>query len=83
MHKAVTRGEYALEHNVATRHNDGFRARPVDYRHTLTRHAVSFMGPKEWNELPYSIRSLERLGPFKKALKTYFLNRYNVEPSQT
>ena len=33
MHKALARGEYALEHTVATRYNDGFRARPADHDH--------------------------------------------------
>ena len=81
MHKALARGEYALEHNVATRNNDGFMARTVRHQLTLTQHAVSFVGPTEWNKLPYSMRSVERLTLFKKALKAYLLNQYNSEPS--
>ena len=78
MHKAISRGEYAVEHNVVTRNRD--MAVAVYHRLTLTRHAVSHTGPTEWNKLPISIRSIEKKNLFKKALKVHLLNQYNNEP---
>ena len=81
MHKALARGEYLLKHNIATRNNDGFTARSARPRTTLDKHAVSYAGPTEWNKLPYSIRSIERLTNFKKSLKAYLLSYYNTGPA--
>ena len=36
--------------------------------------AFSYCGPKIWNELPFSIRSLSSIGAFKTALKTFYFN---------
>ena len=36
--------------------------------------AFSYIGPKTWNELPYSIRSMNNVDSFKTVLKTYFFN---------
>ena len=33
--------------------------------------AFAVAGPKAWNQLPAHLRTLETVGPFKKALKTY------------
>ena len=78
MHTAISRGEYATVHNRATRNRD--MAQSVFHGLTLTQHAVSYMGPKEWNKLPISIRSIEKNNIFKKALKAHLLNLYNSEP---
>ena len=34
--------------------------------------AFSHQGPKIWNELPFSIRSLSNIESFKSALKTFY-----------
>ena len=36
--------------------------------------AFMFSGPKIWNELPYSVRSLSTIESFKCALKTFYFN---------
>ena len=36
--------------------------------------AFSFIAPRIWNELPFSLRSLNELFLFKKHLKTYYFN---------
>ena len=36
--------------------------------------ALSYQGPRIWNELPYEIRSLNELSIFKTELKTYYFN---------
>ena len=41
---------------------------------TLGNRAFSRAGPKEWNELPYRLRSTESLVKFKSNLKTYYFN---------
>ena len=75
MHKAISKGEYAPRHNLATRNRH--LAVPVDRKLTTTRRAVSFKGPEEWNKLPPNIRGIERLFPFKKALKKFLLEQYD------
>ena len=74
MHKALSKGKYAPRHNLSTRNRD--LAVPVFHSLTNTQRAVSFKGPTLWNELPLNLRSIERLNPFKKALKKYFLDQY-------
>ena len=36
--------------------------------------AFSYAGPKQWNALPYHIRSIDSTPSFKKALKTHLFN---------
>ena len=74
MFKAMSKGEYAPLHNLSTRNRH--LAVPVYYNLTSARKAVSFAGPKSWNELPLSLRNIQRLKPFKKALKKYLLDQY-------
>ena len=74
MHKALSNGEYAPVHNRFTRNRD--LAVPIFHNLTNTQRAVSFIGPKMWNELPLNLRNIERLNPFKKALKKYLLDQY-------
>jgi len=46
---------------------------------TVTYGRISFKlyAPKLWNSLPFELRSLESLEPFKKALKTYLFGQYD------
>ena len=48
-----------------------------------TERAFSHTAPKVWNVLPYSVRSSENLGVFKKRLKTYYFNQAFGETSST
>ena len=75
MHKAVSKGEYAARHNIATRNRH--LAVPVNRNLTSSRRGVSFRGPEEWNKLPLNIRGIERLPPFKKAVKKFLLGQYD------
>ena len=74
MHKAVSKGEYSIAHNLNTR-NIG-AAQPRFHRLTLTQHSVSYAGPTAWNQLPQGIRSIEKLWKFKKTVKNYLLSKY-------
>ena len=74
MHKALSNGEFAPVHNLSTRNRD--LAVPVFHYLTNTQRAVSSIGPRTWNELPLNLRNIERLNPFKKALKKYLINQY-------
>ena len=76
MHKAILRGEFSSEHGVNTRNQN--LAVPTYHRLTITQNSVSFAGPTFWNQLPHNLRSIGTLGPFKKALKTHFLEQYNL-----
>ena len=75
MHKALAKGDYTPQHNIATRNRD-LAVPTVNYTLRSARRAVSFAGPVEWNNLPRDLRAIEGLKPFKKALKKYFLDQY-------
>ena len=74
MHKSILREEYCQTHNLNTRNRNA--AISVSHRLTLTRHAVSWAGPKAWNLLPENIRSIPEIKTFKKAIKGHLLNKY-------
>jgi len=40
--------------------------------------AFAVVGPKAWNQLPAHLRTLETVGPFKTALKTYLSSLHPV-----
>ena len=48
---------------------------------SLTEAAFSHQGPKIWNELPFSIRSLTSVAEFKSSLKTHYFDQafYEVD----
>ena len=72
MHKFL--GSFQCRHSLNTRNRN--LAVPSFHRLTLTQHAVSFRGPRIWNELPIYIRKIENIHKFKKELKLYFLSSY-------
>ena len=39
-----------------------------------TEGAFTYIGPRTWNDLPYSLRSMSDVTKFKTALKTHFFN---------
>ena len=46
---------------------------PVYHRLTQTQKAISFMGPKIWNQIPIETREIESLKLFKKCVKNLYL----------
>lgn len=61
-------------HTITTRQSED----PiVNYtRLALSRHSVSYVGPKLWCNLPNNIKSSSSLSVFKKKFKDYLLNSY-------
>ena len=74
MFKAMSNGQYQVQHEVNTRN----RSLAVSNYHRLdlTQHAVSFAGPKVWNSIPEYLRSIDKLGRFKSSIKKYFIENY-------
>ena len=77
MFKAIKRGEYTQTHNLTTR-SIGL-AQPIFHRLTTTQHAISFTGPTAWNNLSNHMRSIEKIGTFKRTLKAYLISNYQSE----
>ena len=77
MFLARGRGEYARQSFIRTRMSTSNSALPVFHRNATTQHAVSYAGPKFWNDLPTNLRSINSYRRFRKALKEYLLNKYN------
>ena len=78
MFKYVNNNTLSLIHDRNTRFNNLLR--PGFHRLAKTQHAVSFIGPTLWNELPSTIKNVRSIGSFKSKLKEYFLNQYNPYP---
>ena len=49
---------------------------PKYHRLTLTQHAVSFVGPSEWNALPDDLKFIPSIGLFKAKLKAFLISKY-------
>jgi hypothetical protein len=48
-------------------------------KNEIAKHSFSYAGPKQWNDLPDSIRSISSLPVFKKQLKTFlFCNNLGI-----
>ena len=60
----------------SSRLDDDFFRLKVPSRPNLSRSegAFSYIGPKLWNELPKSLRSLNCIEVFKRSLKAYYFN---------
>ena len=43
-------------------------------KNEIAKHSFSYAGPKQWNDLPDSIRSISSLPVFKKQLKTFLFS---------
>ena len=69
-------GRFLCNHNVNTRNRN--QAAPLFHRLTLTQHSVTFKGPHFWNKLPQDIKDATSLPIFKKMLKIYLLNQYEL-----
>ena len=66
--------QYAVQHTVNTRGRNLLVSQY--HRLTVCQHAVSYAGPKVWNEIPSRIREISTMAVFKRELKKYFLNNY-------
>ena len=60
----------------SSRLDDDFFMLKVPHRPNFSRSegAFSYVGPKLWNELPFSLRSLDNIDIFKKSLKSHLFN---------
>ena len=80
-HKAISENAYNTPHDRNTRYQN--LARPVFHHLTLTQHAVSHMGPTEWNKLPSELRNIVSIKCFKKRLKTFLMKDYDLNQADT
>ena len=74
VHKARAQGDYQILHQVNTRNTN--LANPSFHRLAQTQRAVSYAGPKAWNNLPDNIRRIEKLLKFKSETRKFFINSY-------
>ena len=65
---------FKVRHTRSLRNSDLL----VGTRHRLskTQQAVTFIGPKEWNNLPMLVRNAKSLNSFKNLLKEHILQTY-------
>ena len=76
MHKINYRFRNA--HNVNTRYCCNLRSK--FHRLTKTQHAVSYLGPNEWNMLPRDLQDITNCRTFRKKLKAHLLEKYDFDP---
>ena len=74
MLKARRANQFNPSHIINTRNRDLMQ--PVYQRLTLLQRAISFAGPKEWNNLPEDIRKTRTIGRVKKIIKTHLYSIY-------
>ena len=74
MFKNKSNPNFSVSHNLNTRSSRSLV--PQYHRLTLTQHAVSYKGPKVWNDLPMNIKGTRNISVFKKLLKEYFIEKY-------
>ena len=65
---------FRVQHDRNLRNRDSMVS--STHRLTKTQQAVTFSGPKEWNNLPIEIRNANSYNTFKILLKTHFLQKY-------
>ena len=75
MHDERTKGNTFTTHNVNTRYRDNIRSE--FHRLTVCQHAVSYMGPSTFNQLPPHLRIIDNKIKFKKSLKSFLLEKYS------
>ena len=67
-------------HKFPCNHSFGTRNRnmlvPTFHKLSQTQHAVSFMGPKIWNDLPENLKNINSTSKFKFSLRNYLLSKY-------
>ena len=65
------------QHQYSTRHRDIY-LRPDYHRLSMTQNSLSYKIPSIFNGIPMEIKSLIKLKPFKKNLKSYLVSCYNL-----
>ena len=68
------REDFSINHNLNTRNRNNLQ--PKFHRLSKTQHALSYVGPKIWNDLPCNIKSVRSLPIFKRKLRNYLLSSY-------
>ena len=68
------KNKYQVNHDLNTRYRGLLR--PSFHNLTKTQHAISYIGPLEWNKLPSEIKVSPTIKSFKKRLKAYFIEQY-------
>ena len=76
MYKKAEAIEPQPNHNIQTRNQN--LPQPMFQRLTSTQRSITFTGPSFWRNIPPEIRSSNSLYVFKKELKKFLLNEYNV-----
>ena len=74
VYKARAKGSFQILHQVNTR--NAHLANPTFHRLAQTQRAVSYAGPKAWNDLPDSIRRIEKLNKFKSETRKFLIDMY-------
>ena len=71
----------ALRTRQSTRHMQEVRLEPVDYtQKNFGARSFSYSAPLVWNALPLYICTAPSMVVFKARLKTFFLQKYLIEP---
>ena len=65
--------------NHSYRTTGQFLLRPKFERTTVTQQSITYRGPKTWNSLPNSIKSLRTLASFKLSLPKLLISRYQYQ----
>ena len=68
--------EYNRAHNYATRNRELLL--PSFQRLSVTQKSLFYMGPSIWNSIPNSIRTVESFYSFRKKLRKYLIDSYNI-----
>ena len=68
--------EYDRAHNYATRNRELLL--PSFQRLSVTQKSLSYVGPSIWNSIPNSIRTVESFYSFRKKLRKYLIDSYNI-----
>ena len=74
MYKNQFNDMYIHNHGLNTRNSHNLV--PKHHKLSRTQQAISYVGPKIWNNLPLGIRIIPNLNTFKRTLKSYLLSHY-------
>ena len=80
----VTLGNYFEFRNANVSHQYSLRPRSnrvetIDTRTMIGEKSLQYRGPKDWDEIPESIRQCSLFKPFKKQMKAHLLQLRHTE----
>ena len=78
MYNSAHKNKFNIDHDFQTRNRNFLR--PNFHRLSKTQHAISFVGPTEWNKLPDHLKNIASHHLFKKKLKLFLLDQYAHDP---